>query len=43
MILVHAIHAMDLQGREAKKVEIVPDSIMDEVLAKLAGILGVDE
>ncbi|MFZ1341907.1 type II toxin-antitoxin system ChpB family toxin [Thiothrix eikelboomii] len=43
VILVHAIRLMDLQGRGAKKVETVPESIMDEVLAKLAGILGLDE
>jgi hypothetical protein len=34
---------MDLQGRGAKKVEAVPESIMDEVLAKLAGVLGLGE
>lgn len=43
VILVHAIRAMDLQGRGAKKVEAVPESIMDEVLAKLAGVLGLEE
>lgn len=43
VILVHAIRAMDLQGRGAKKVETVPDSIMDEVLAKLAGVLGLND
>lgn len=43
VILVYAIRAMDLQGRDAKKVETVPENIVDEVLAKLAGVLGFDE
>lgn len=43
VILTHAIRSLDLQGRGAKVIGRVPDSIMDEVLAKVGAVLGMDE
>ena len=39
MVLVNAVRSLDLQGRGAKKVERVPEEIIDEVLARLTAIL----
>ena len=38
VVLVNAVRSLDLQGRSAKKVERVPEKIIDEVLAWLAAI-----
>ncbi|UOG94041.1 MAG: hypothetical protein L3K52_15320 [Candidatus Thiothrix sulfatifontis] len=39
VILVSAVRTLDLVGRGAKRIEIAPDSIVDEVLEILAGII----
>ncbi len=39
VVLVSAIRMLDLEGRGARKVETAPDSIVDEVLGILSGII----
>ena len=39
VVLVSAVRMMDLEGRGAKKTETAPDSIVAEVLDKLASII----
>ncbi len=43
VILVNGIRSMDLVARNAKKIEQVPDYIVDEVLAKLSAIIGIED
>lgn len=38
-VIVSAVRMLDLEARGAKKVEVAPSSIVDEVLAKLASII----
>jgi mRNA-degrading endonuclease toxin of MazEF toxin-antitoxin module len=40
VVLCGQLRAVDLKARNAKLIEHVPDFIMDEVLAKLATIIG---
>ena len=42
IVLCHRIRALDLQARGAKRVESVPDFILDDVMAKLAAILEIE-
>jgi mRNA interferase ChpB len=39
VVLVSAVRTLDLVGRGAKRIETAPDSIVDEVLEILAGII----
>ena len=39
VVLVNAVRSLDLQARRAKRVETVPEEIIDDVLARLAAIL----
>lgn len=38
VVLCHQVRALDLKERKAKKVEMVPDYIIDEVLGRIATI-----
>ncbi len=39
VMLVNAVRMLDLEGRQAKKVEVAPQEIVDDVLARLAAII----
>ena len=39
VVLVSAVRTLDLVGRGARRIETAPDSIVDEVLEILAGII----
>jgi mRNA-degrading endonuclease toxin of MazEF toxin-antitoxin module len=42
VVLCHQIRALDLQARGAKRVENVPDFILDDVMARVAAILEIE-
>jgi mRNA-degrading endonuclease toxin of MazEF toxin-antitoxin module len=39
VVLCHQLRALDLQARNARYIEIVPEEILDEVMARIAAIL----
>lgn len=39
VVLVNAVRTLDLAARHAKKVEVAPDFVVDEALAKLRAII----
>ena len=39
VVLSQAVRSLDLQSRKAKKIEVAPDYIVDEVSARLSAIL----
>lgn len=43
VVLVNGIKSLDLVARKSKFIEKAPASLLDEVLAKLTAILGLDE
>ena len=39
VVLINSVRTLDLEARKAKKIETVPDYIVDDVLARLIAIL----
>lgn len=39
VVLVNGVRAVDVEKRGAKKIEVAPDYVVDDVLSKLAALI----